>query len=111
MVTAETAVILPFLVATGLLLLWVVSLGITHVQLVDASREGARMIARGDSAAQATRVAKELAPADSDVDVATRGGFATVTVRATAAFELPFFADVTQVRLEARSVSSLEELP
>ena len=39
----------PFGVAFGLLLLWVVSLGFTQVQLVDAAREAARLVARGES--------------------------------------------------------------
>ena len=47
MVTAETATIAPFLMVVVLLLMWVVSLGITQVRLVDASREAARVMARG----------------------------------------------------------------
>ena len=48
MVTAELAVVAPFGVALTLLLLWIVSLGLTQVRLVDASREAARVMARGE---------------------------------------------------------------
>ena len=47
MVTAEMAVLAPFGVAFGLLLLWIVSLGFTQVQLVDAAREAAQVEASG----------------------------------------------------------------
>ena len=49
MVTAELATIAPFAVAFAFLLLWIVSLGLTQIRITDASREAARMVARGES--------------------------------------------------------------
>ena len=66
MVTAEMAVLAPFGVAFGLLLLWIVSLGFTQVQLVDAAREAARLVARGEPVAAASDVARRHAPPDAD---------------------------------------------
>ena len=48
----------PFGVAFGLLLLWIVSLWFTQVQLVDAAREAARLVARGEPVAAAAGVAR-----------------------------------------------------
>ncbi|MCW2747045.1 MAG: hypothetical protein JWP10_187 [Nocardioidaceae bacterium] len=111
MVTAETAVVLPFLVAIGLLLVWVVSIGMTQVRLVDASREGARMIARGDATSRAVRTVKDLAPKGAKVSVSKEDGLVTITVKGTAKLDIPLFARVTKVGLKARSVSSLEGNP
>jgi TadE-like protein len=47
-VTAETAVVTPVVAAFALCLCWLVSLGIAQVQLVDAARDGAREVARGE---------------------------------------------------------------
>lgn len=108
MVTAELAVIAPFGVAFALLLLWVVSLGVTQVRIVDASREAARMVARGDSVAEATSAAKHDAPKGARVEVHSAKGFVTVTVTARSGVPLPFFAGVGARRLMATAVAADE---
>ena len=47
-VTAETAMVLPMLVAVALGLAWLVALAATQVRVVDAAREAARAVARDD---------------------------------------------------------------
>lgn len=108
MVTAEMAVLMPFGVAFAFLLLWAVSLGITEVRLVDASREAARMIARGDSIETATRAAREDAPDRAQVKTSTADGFVTVTVTAKSASVIPYFTGIGARTLKATAVAADE---
>lgn len=108
MVTAELAVIAPFGVAFAFLLLWVVSLGVTQVRIVDASREAARMVARGDSVAEATKAARRDAPKGAQVKAKSAKGFVTVTVTAKSAVPLPFFADIGARTMTATAVAADE---
>jgi hypothetical protein len=109
MVTAEMAVLAPFGVAFGLLLLWIVSLGFTQVQLVDAAREAARLVARGESAASASVVARRHAPPGAVVRVSEHDGLVTVRVSARSRLPLPVFRHVGARTLEASAVSADEE--
>ena len=99
-VTAELAEALPVLLALTVVLVWLVGLGAAQVRVVDASREAARVVARGDDESQAVALALRIAPpgatvrvtyeagdvvVDTEAHVAppgTLGRFGTVTVRA-----------------------------
>jgi hypothetical protein len=108
MVTAELATIVPFGVAFVFLLLWVISLGLTQVRLADASREAARMVARGEAVQDATRVARAHAPRGAEVSVDTEAGTVTVTVRARSRMPLPFFSGIGSQQLDSSSVAAVE---
>jgi len=108
MVTAELAMIAPFAVAFAFLLLWIVSLGLTQVRITDASREAARMIARGEAVQDAKAVAREHAPAGSTVSVQTHSGTVTVTVRARSRMPLPYFSSVGSRTMRVESVAAVE---
>lgn len=108
MVTAELAVIAPFGAALALLLLWVVSLGLTQVRLVDASREAARVVARGEPVAQAEALARAQAPEGATVSTSTDDGIVTVRVAATSRMPIPFFEGIGARRLEATAVAAQE---
>lgn len=110
MVTAELATIAPFGVAFAFLLLWVVSLGLTQVRLADASREGARLVARGEAVDSARRTAEKVAPDGARVTVRRDGGLVTVTVRAKSAMPIPFFSGIGAREMESSSVAA-EEAP
>ncbi len=62
MVTAELALAVPALTAAVLALAWVLGLGGSHLALAQATREGARAAARGESAAHVRSVVQELVP-------------------------------------------------
>ena len=49
--TAELAMVLPLLVAVAIGLVWLLSVGAAQVRAVDAARETARALARGDGEA------------------------------------------------------------
>lgn len=109
MVTAEMAVLAPFGVAFGLLLLWIVSLGFTQVQLVDAAREAARLVARGETVAAASGVARKHAPPGTAVHVTTDDGLVTVQVSARSQLPLPILRHVGARTMEASAVSADED--
>lgn len=108
MVTAELATIAPFAVAFAFLLLWVISLGLTQIRITDASREAARMIARGESVQDAKEVARKHAPAGAKVSVDTESGTVTVVVTAQSRMPLPYFSEIGSQELDASSVAAVE---
>jgi len=107
MVTAETAVVLPVLLALTLLLLWVLSLGISQVRCLDAAREAARLAARGD-VEQARAVAAQAAPDRATIVIVETDGLVTVTVSVAARPDVPLLVQLPAVSLSARAVSAVE---
>lgn len=82
MVTAETAVLAPVVVLCLALGGWIISLAHLQVRLVDASRDTARLVARGESPAEAVRQVRRTLPGDVRFRVHTTDG-RYVTVRVT----------------------------
>lgn len=109
MVTAETAMVLPLLIAVTALLVWVVALGVAQVRLVDAAREGARMAARGDPDDMVRVGTQKMAPGGSEVVVRPDRTSVTVQVRLHARPELPVFRRFPGIDLEATAVSARED--
>ncbi|MEV7398361.1 TadE family type IV pilus minor pilin [Aeromicrobium sp. NPDC092404] len=108
MVTAELATIVPFGVAFAFLLLWIISLGLTQIRITDASREAARMIARGEAVQDARDVARRHAPEGAKVSVDTESGTVTVTVTARSRMPVPFFSSVGSRTMDSASVAAVE---
>ena len=81
-VTAETAVVLPVLVALTAVLVWGVLVGAAQIRCVDAAREAARAAARGDPAGQVMGVAQAVAPAGARIEVSEQGESVRVVVSA-----------------------------
>lgn len=104
MVTAETMTVLPFLVLVAMTLVWVVSLGVTHMRVADASREGARLVARGEPVPQVRRAVRGLLPG-ATVRVASGEGRARVEVRLRSSLPLVPRARIT---LASTSTAALE---
>ncbi|MET9256909.1 TadE family type IV pilus minor pilin [Streptomyces sp. NPDC003717] len=102
-VTAETAVVLPVLVAFAMALVWGLLVVAAQIQCVDAARTGARAAARQDADGAVVRVAREVAPRGARVSVSREADLVRVAVVAKppALGLLPF-----EVREEA--VASME---
>lgn len=83
MVTVETAIVLPALVAVLAGALWLVAAVTGQLRCVDAAREAARLAARGDSAGAVSAAAHRAAPDGALVRVLHHDGLVTVTVTAT----------------------------
>lgn len=92
MVTAEVAVLAPVAVAFLAVAVWLVSLALTQVRLVDAARDGARLVARGDSWAMAEAEVRRSAPRHAEVAVSNGGDFVRVDVRLATRSPLPSIA-------------------
>ena len=84
-VTAELALGMPLLLALTVGLVWVLAVGAAQVRVIDASREAARAVARGDSAEAAETVALRIAPAGAKVRIVSTGGQVSVTTSARVA--------------------------
>ncbi|RNL62190.1 pilus assembly protein [Nocardioides marmoriginsengisoli] len=81
-VTAEAAVALPVLVLLAAALAWLVCFGVTQARTVDAAREVARALARGDDQVGAIALGRRVAPGGSRFEVRYDGEDVVVTVTA-----------------------------
>lgn len=107
-VTAETAVVLPVLVAVTLGLVWGVSLAVAQVRIVDAAREAARAAARDESLAEAVRVASRVAPSGAKVVVVREQDTVRARVSARVAGPGGVFDLLPGVELDAEAVAARE---
>ncbi|WP_323794217.1 TadE family protein [Nocardioides sp.] len=107
-VTAETALVLPILLMTTIGLVWLLSLGAAQLRVIDAARETARAVARGDDVGAAVAVGERVAPAGGRVVVSDGGG--QVVARATADVAGPggLFRWWPAVTVRAEAVASSE---
>ena len=108
MVTAEAALVIPLVAAFAMVLAWMVSVVIAEVQVVDASRDAARALARGDE--EQTAVAAALATAPDGAAVAIAGSGGQVTVHVTAQAEAPgwLLVPLPSVALSSESTVAVE---
>lgn len=110
-VTAELALGLPVLVAVTIGLVWLLSVGAAQVRTVDAARETARAVARGDDPGAAVAVGERVAPAGVRVAVSSDDG--TVVARAEGHVPGPggLFSFLPGVDVSAEAVAIAEEDP
>lgn len=108
-VTAETALVLPVVVMFVLALLWLLAVGIAKVQTVDAARDAARAMARGDGSDAAVAVARQSAPRDANVAFASSpAGSVTVTVTVEAQAPPWLLVPLPGVTVSSRATTPLE---
>lgn len=86
MVTAELVVVLPAIVLAVLFGLAAVSAMTTRMRCADAAAVGARLAARGESAADVVAATRRVAPAGAEVRLQTTPTTVEVTVRVDAAW-------------------------
>jgi Flp pilus assembly protein TadG len=82
MVTAETALLMPLLFLILALVLTVVATLGAKLKVLDASREAARLAARGETTSQAVEAGKRVAPAGASVRVVDRSAWVEAVVSA-----------------------------
>ena len=83
LVTAETAIVSVGLVIVAVAMLLVVAIGLAQVRCVDASRDVARALARGESEAGSIEAGRATAPAGARFSTSIAGGVVRVDVSAT----------------------------
>ena len=71
--TAELALGIPVLVSLTIGLVWLLTVGVAQVRMVDAAREAARAAARGDPVPAAVEEGRRVAPG-ADVSVSSADG-------------------------------------
>jgi Flp pilus assembly protein TadG len=108
-VTAELALVLPLLVAVTIGLVWLLAVGADQLRAVDAARETARALARGDTPADAVAVGKQVAPDGASVRVSTRDGRVHVTVTGEVTGPGGIFGALPPARLHAEAVAVTED--
>jgi hypothetical protein len=108
-VTAELAMGLPLLVAMTIGLVWLLSVGAAQIRTVDAARETARAVARGDDIGEAVARGRRVAPEGAEVSV-TRGE-GQVVATSIARVEGPggLFGFLPEVTVRAEAVAADEE--
>jgi hypothetical protein len=108
-VTAELTMALPLLVAVTVGLVWLLSLGAAQIRVVDAARETARAVARGDDRTAAVALGQRVAPDGATFSITGSGDEVHVEAEAWADGPGGLFGFLPRVRLHAEAVTSSEE--
>jgi uncharacterized membrane protein len=108
MVTAEAALVMPLIAAFCLVLVWMLTLGIAQVRAVDAARDAARALARGEDRASAVAAAERTAPDGASVGFAESGDTVTATVSAHVSPPNWLVVPLPTVDIESSSVVEVE---
>lgn len=110
-VTAESVVVLPVLVLVAVSLIWLVSLGVVQIRAVDAARETARIVARGESTQAGISVGSRVAAPGSMISVSL--GEQQVVVRVVSRVRGPgrLLAALGSVELTAQAIAAREPGP
>jgi Flp pilus assembly protein TadG len=108
-VTAELALVLPVLVAVTVGLVWLLAVGAAQVRAVDAARETARALARGDDESTAVALGRRVATPGSTLTVSRSGGEVRVTVSDEVSGPGGLFAHLPTPTVRAEAVAADEE--
>lgn len=106
--TAELAMSLPLLVAVTTGLVWLLAAGVGQVRVVDAARETARAVARGDPVDAAVRRGNRVAPPGAEVVVVRGAEEVRVVVTGKLAGPGGLFDFLPAVPLRAEAVALVE---
>jgi Flp pilus assembly protein TadG len=111
--TAELALTLPLLVAVTIGLVWLLSVGVAQVRVVDAARETARAAARGEGTDEAVARGLQVAPPGSRITVRSASGDGRVTADAVGQVTGPggLFGFLPVVTVRAEAVAAAEQTP
>ena len=106
--TAELAMVLPLLVAVTAGLVWLLAVGVAQVRAVDAARETARAVARGDSLEAAVARGRQVAPDGARIEVDVSGAEVRVVVNGEVGGPGGLFASIPGARVDAEAVGVVE---
>jgi hypothetical protein len=107
-VTAEAAVVIPVVVLFALGLAWLVALGATQVRALDAARETARALARGEDPAAGIGLGRQVATDGARISVQDEGETLVVTVDAPVRGPGGLFAFLPTYHARATAVAAEE---
>lgn len=106
--TAELAMAVPLLVSVTIGLVWLLAVGAAQVRVVDAARESARAVARGDSQGEAVARGLEVAPEGSRISIRTDAGRVTASAVGEVRGPGGLFANLATIRVHAEAVAATE---
>ncbi len=89
-------------------LVWMLAVGAAQVRVIDASREAARAVARGDAVAEAESVALRIAPAPARVSILLDEGEVVVTTSSRVAGPGGLLRSLPGVTVSAAAVALVE---
>lgn len=107
--TAELALGLPLVLALTIGMVWLLAVGAAQIRVVDAAREAARAIARGDDESSARSLALRIAPDGAWLDIAIGDGQVTVTSSAEVEGPGGLFDFMTGVTVSSQAVAVMED--
>ena len=107
-VTAEAAVVIPILLSLVLGCAWVVALAATKVRVVDAAREVARVVARGEAESAAVTHGRRVAPEGTRFSVRRAGGQVVVDATVTVSGPGGLFTFLPALTVESEAVAAEE---
>jgi Flp pilus assembly protein TadG len=110
-VTAELAMAVPLLLAVTIGLVWLLTLGTAQVRMVDATREVARAVARGDDVDSALDRGRQVAPAGAVLTLTTAGDRVVVSGRVEVDGVGGLLEVMPSVELKAEAVTAREDVP
>lgn len=105
--TAELMTALPLLVVVTWVLVWLVSLGAHQTRLVDAARETARALARGEPEAAALSRGSAVGPPGTTIVITRDGSVLHVEAQAEVRAPLTTFG-LTVAHHHAQAVTEVE---
>lgn len=109
-VTAELALALPTLLAVTAALVWLLAVGVGQIRTVDAARETARALARGDDPSEAIAIGERVAPEGVRLSVTRSGERVVVQARGRMAGPGGLFRGLPGAELDAEAVAVTEEI-
>jgi Flp pilus assembly protein TadG len=107
-VTIEVAMVLPVLLATMLFGVWVVGVVVANIRCVDAARDVARAVARGESAAAAEEIGIRAAPTGAVVLINRDGSDVRVVVRSKVSLDWALLNGLPPIQVKGEAVMQTE---
>ena len=107
-VTAEVAIALPILLTLLFLGIWLIGVVTANIQCIDAARDVARAVARGESPEIAQEIGRRTAPSNATITITRTGPDIHVTVTATPNRNAPLLTALPATPTTAKAILQSE---
>jgi len=107
-VTAEVAIALPVLLSLLFIAIWSIGVVMTNIRCIDAARDVARAVARGESLEAAQAIGRRTAPSNATIDIKRTGPDIHVTVTARPHTKAPLLAALPAAPVTAEATLQSE---